>query len=152
MACKIPIMPPAYAPVVRESPITPRENLMRALEKDGVYTVHYRVLIGAEDEAKGLGDEYVSVEHLFLSLIRPMAKDAAAEPISAMALSASMPSKTISEAGLTDSTPKTLPMLLRTSCSSESRGVLTKMRPSISFLNVRRPSFMSARAGVKLRS
>ena len=30
MACKIPIMPPAYAPVVRESPITPRENLMRA--------------------------------------------------------------------------------------------------------------------------
>ncbi|MBQ3880373.1 MAG: EAL domain-containing protein, partial [Oscillospiraceae bacterium] len=25
-----------------------RENLMRALEKDGVYTVHYRVLIGAD--------------------------------------------------------------------------------------------------------
>ena len=30
MACKIPIMPPAYAPVERETPITPRENLMRA--------------------------------------------------------------------------------------------------------------------------
>ena len=29
-----------------------------------------KVLIGAESEAKQLGDEYVSVEHLFLSLIR----------------------------------------------------------------------------------
>ena len=29
-----------------------------------------KVLIGAENEAKQLGDEYVSVEHLFLSLIR----------------------------------------------------------------------------------
>ena len=29
-----------------------------------------KVLIGAETEAKQLGDEYVSVEHLFLSLIR----------------------------------------------------------------------------------
>ncbi|MBR2121575.1 MAG: ATP-dependent chaperone ClpB [Lachnospiraceae bacterium] len=29
-----------------------------------------RVLIGAEDEAKTLGDDYVSVEHLFLSLIK----------------------------------------------------------------------------------
>ena len=29
-----------------------------------------RVLIGAESEAKALGDEYVSVEHLFLSLIK----------------------------------------------------------------------------------
>ncbi len=28
------------------------------------------VLIHAEDEAKGMGDEYVSVEHLFLSLLR----------------------------------------------------------------------------------
>ena len=34
MACKIPIMPPAYAPVVRESPITPRENLMRAFNHE----------------------------------------------------------------------------------------------------------------------
>ena len=29
-----------------------------------------QVLIHAEDEAKAMGDEYVSVEHLFLSLIR----------------------------------------------------------------------------------
>ena len=29
-----------------------------------------KVLISAEDEAKQLGDEYVSVEHLFLSLLR----------------------------------------------------------------------------------
>ena len=29
-----------------------------------------KVLLGAENEAKQLGDEYVSVEHLFLSLIR----------------------------------------------------------------------------------
>ena len=29
-----------------------------------------QVLIHAEDEAKGMGDEYVSVEHLFLSLLR----------------------------------------------------------------------------------
>ena len=29
-----------------------------------------KVLINAEDEAKSMGDEYVSVEHLFLSLIK----------------------------------------------------------------------------------
>ncbi len=29
-----------------------------------------RVLISAEDEAKAMGDEYISVEHLFLSLLR----------------------------------------------------------------------------------
>ena len=29
-----------------------------------------RALLGGEDEAKKLGDEYVSVEHLFLSLIK----------------------------------------------------------------------------------
>lgn len=29
-----------------------------------------KVLISAEDEAKGMGDEYVSVEHLFLAIIR----------------------------------------------------------------------------------
>ena len=29
-----------------------------------------KVLVCAEDEAKSLGDEYVSVEHLFLSMIR----------------------------------------------------------------------------------
>ena len=29
-----------------------------------------KVLINAEDEAKQMGDEYVSVEHLFLSMIR----------------------------------------------------------------------------------
>ena len=34
MACKIPIMPPAYEPVVRESPITPRANLMRAFNHE----------------------------------------------------------------------------------------------------------------------
>ena len=34
MACKIPIMPPAYEPVVRETPITPRENLMRAFNHE----------------------------------------------------------------------------------------------------------------------
>ena len=32
MAVRIPIMPPVFAPVVRDSPITPRENLMRAFE------------------------------------------------------------------------------------------------------------------------
>ena len=30
----------------------------------------YKVLISAEDEAKQMGDDYVSVEHLFLSLLR----------------------------------------------------------------------------------
>ena len=34
-----------------------------------------KVLIGAEDEAKQLGDEYVSVEHLFLSMIRQPNKE-----------------------------------------------------------------------------
>ena len=29
-----------------------------------------KVLISAEDEAKRMGDEYVSVEHLFLSMIQ----------------------------------------------------------------------------------
>ena len=29
-----------------------------------------KVLISAEDEAKAMGDEYVSVEHLFLSLLK----------------------------------------------------------------------------------
>ncbi|MEG0565836.1 MAG: Clp protease N-terminal domain-containing protein, partial [Hungatella sp.] len=29
-----------------------------------------KVLIHAEDEAKGMGDEYVSVEHLFLALMK----------------------------------------------------------------------------------
>ena len=29
-----------------------------------------KVLIGAEDEAKALGDEYVSVEHLFLAMLK----------------------------------------------------------------------------------
>ena len=29
-----------------------------------------KVLVSAEDEAKAMGDEYVSVEHLVLSLIR----------------------------------------------------------------------------------
>ncbi len=29
-----------------------------------------KVLVNAEDEAKAMGDEYVSVEHLFLSLLK----------------------------------------------------------------------------------
>ena len=29
-----------------------------------------KVLISAEDEAKAMGDEYVSVEHLFLTMLR----------------------------------------------------------------------------------
>ena len=29
-----------------------------------------KVLVSAEDEAKSMGDEYVSVEHLFLQLIQ----------------------------------------------------------------------------------
>ncbi len=29
-----------------------------------------KVLVSAEDEAKAMGDEYVSVEHLFLSMLR----------------------------------------------------------------------------------
>ena len=37
-----------------------------------IYVGQYlnQVLISAEDEAKQMGDEYVSVEHLFLSLLR----------------------------------------------------------------------------------
>ena len=31
-----------------------------------------KVLISGEDEAKAMGDEYVSVEHLFLSLLKPV--------------------------------------------------------------------------------
>lgn len=30
-----------------------------------------KVLVNAEDEAKAMGDEYVSVEHLFLSMLKP---------------------------------------------------------------------------------
>ncbi len=37
-----------------------------------------RVLISAEDEAKSMGDEYVSVEHLFLSMIRNPNKEISA--------------------------------------------------------------------------
>ncbi len=37
-----------------------------------------RVLVTAEDEAKAMGDEYVSVEHLFLSLIKNPNKEVAA--------------------------------------------------------------------------
>ena len=33
------------------------------------------VLIHAEDEAKQMGDEYVSVEHLFLSLLKYASRD-----------------------------------------------------------------------------
>lgn len=36
-----------------------------------------KVLISAEDEAKAMGDEYVSVEHLFLSMIRQPNKELA---------------------------------------------------------------------------
>lgn len=34
-----------------------------------------KVLVYAENEAKALGDEYVSVEHLFLSLLRKPSKE-----------------------------------------------------------------------------
>lgn len=34
-----------------------------------------KVLIYAEDEAKGMGDEYVSVEHLFLSMLKQPSKE-----------------------------------------------------------------------------
>ena len=37
-----------------------------------------RVLISAEDEAKAMGDEYVSVEHIFLSMIRNPNKEVGA--------------------------------------------------------------------------
>ena len=37
-----------------------------------------RVLISAEDEAKAMGDEYVSVEHVFLSMIRNPNKEVGA--------------------------------------------------------------------------
>jgi len=44
-----------------------------------VYVGQYlnKVLIGAEDEAKQLGDEYVSVEHLFLAMIKTPNKEIA---------------------------------------------------------------------------
>ncbi len=53
-------------------------RVMQALEKrvkvqgGQVYIGQYlnKVLISAEDEAKQMGDEYVSVEHLFLAMIR----------------------------------------------------------------------------------
>ena len=34
-----------------------------------------KVLINAEDEAKAMGDEYVSVEHLFLALLKQPSKE-----------------------------------------------------------------------------
>ena len=34
MSCKIPVMPTPWPPVVRDTPITPRENLMRALNHE----------------------------------------------------------------------------------------------------------------------
>ncbi len=40
-----------------------------------------KVLMSAEDEAKAMGDEYVSVEHLFLSMLRqPRPDDKGAVP------------------------------------------------------------------------
>ncbi len=44
-----------------------------------VYVGQYlnKVLINAEDEAKLLGDEYVSVEHLFLAMLKSPSKEAA---------------------------------------------------------------------------
>ena len=35
-----------------------------------------KVLISAEDEAKAMGDEYVSVEHLFLAMLKQPEQDA----------------------------------------------------------------------------
>ena len=35
-----------------------------------------KVLISAEDEAKAMGDEYVSVEHLFLAMLKQPDKHA----------------------------------------------------------------------------
>ena len=34
-----------------------------------------KVLVNAEDEAKAMGDEYVSVEHLFLALLKQPSKE-----------------------------------------------------------------------------
>ena len=46
--------------------------ILKLVQKMGIYVSGdlNKVLLGAESEAKQLGDEYVSVEHLFLSLIR----------------------------------------------------------------------------------
>ncbi len=65
---KMQIDPSAYTARVRQAV----ENLPK-VSGDGVQ--HYvsnalnKVLVGAEDEAKKLGDEYVSVEHLFLAML-----------------------------------------------------------------------------------
>ncbi len=53
--------------------LTLEDSLIRRLiEKMGVYVSNAlnKVLLGAEQEAKSLGDDYVSVEHLFLALIK----------------------------------------------------------------------------------
>lgn len=51
-----------------------RQALEKRVKVQGgqIYVGQYlnKVLIGAEDEAKQLGDEYVSVEHLFLAMIK----------------------------------------------------------------------------------
>ncbi len=58
------------------------QALSRRVKVQGgqVYVGQYlnKVLIGGEDEAKQLGDEYVSVEHLFLAMIREPNKEIAA--------------------------------------------------------------------------
>ncbi len=65
---KMQIDPSSYTARVRQAV----ENLPK-VSGDGVQ--HYasnalnKVLVGAEDEAKKLGDEYVSVEHLFLAML-----------------------------------------------------------------------------------
>ena len=48
-----------------------QEHLIVALlhQEDSLFALN-KVLVSAEDEAKAMGDEYVSVEHLVLSLIR----------------------------------------------------------------------------------
>ena len=58
-----------------------RQALEKRVKVQGgqVYIGQYlnKVLIGAEDEAKQLGDEYVSVEHLFLAMLKNPNKEIA---------------------------------------------------------------------------
>ncbi len=61
----------------KEAFLSEVERALNALVKVSGGQLHYgqylnRALVSAEDEAKAMGDEYVSVEHLFLSILKNM--------------------------------------------------------------------------------
>ena len=46
------------------------QKLRFPVESFDLVSISNKALVSAEDEAKAMGDEYVSVEHLFLSMLK----------------------------------------------------------------------------------